>query len=279
MGARIALYRVAMFVAGRLAITLAAAGVVGARQPRPGPLLRAHCCSSPGGRPSRSRCPSRRSTLKDAVWGPFVGFLAQHRALEILAFVVLYKLSDNLTQALTRPVPRADRLQRRRRGRGRGDDRPSWPRVVGTFLGGLLTNTLGLGRALWVFGFLQIFSNLGYALVAQVGVNRPVMYGAVAFEHGLLGAGQRCLRRAPAAHDPEALLGHAVRALLQPLRDPAHPGRAAGGSPGRRAGLARLLPAHAAGRHSRPHHAARASSPGACASRSSRYWSRRRGSR
>ena len=38
--------------------------------------------------------------LRDAVWGSFVGFLGQHRALEILAFVVLYKLSDNLTQAL-----------------------------------------------------------------------------------------------------------------------------------------------------------------------------------
>ena len=41
--------------------------------------------------------------------------------------------------------------------------------LVGTFLGGLLTNASGLGRALWIFGFLQIFSNLGYAAVAQVG--------------------------------------------------------------------------------------------------------------
>jgi PAT family beta-lactamase induction signal transducer AmpG len=61
--------------------------------------------------------------------------------------------------------------------------------LVGTFLGGLLTNSLGLGRALWIFGFFQIFSNLGYALVAQVGVNRPVMYAAVAFELGSTGLG------------------------------------------------------------------------------------------
>ena len=47
--------------------------------------------------------PQPPRTLREAVWGPFVGFLGQHRALEILAFVVLYKLSDNLTQALTRP--------------------------------------------------------------------------------------------------------------------------------------------------------------------------------
>ena len=29
---------------------------------------------------------------------PFLGFLTRHRALEILAFVVLYKLADQLAQ-------------------------------------------------------------------------------------------------------------------------------------------------------------------------------------
>jgi PAT family beta-lactamase induction signal transducer AmpG len=61
--------------------------------------------------------------------------------------------------------------------------------LVGTFCGGFLTTSLGLGRALWVFGFLQILSNLGYAFVAQLGPNRPVMYAAVAFELGSSGLG------------------------------------------------------------------------------------------
>jgi PAT family beta-lactamase induction signal transducer AmpG len=61
--------------------------------------------------------------------------------------------------------------------------------IAGTFLGGLLTQSLGLGRALWIFGFLQMVSNLGYAVVAQVGVNRPVMYSAQAFELGSTGLG------------------------------------------------------------------------------------------
>ena len=42
-------------------------------------------------------------TLREAVWHPFLGVLARHRALEILAFVLLYKLADQLAQALTRP--------------------------------------------------------------------------------------------------------------------------------------------------------------------------------
>ena len=53
--------------------------------------------------PEPEALPAPPRTLREAVWGPFLGFLGQHRALEILAFVVLYKLSDNLTQALTRP--------------------------------------------------------------------------------------------------------------------------------------------------------------------------------
>jgi len=61
--------------------------------------------------------------------------------------------------------------------------------IAGTFVGGLLTQTMGLGRALWVFGFLQLVSNLGYAAVAQVGPNRPLMYAAQAFELGSTGLG------------------------------------------------------------------------------------------
>ena len=53
--------------------------------------------------PEPERPPEPVRTLKEAVWGPFLGFLAQHRALEILCFVLLYKLSDQLTQALMRP--------------------------------------------------------------------------------------------------------------------------------------------------------------------------------
>jgi PAT family beta-lactamase induction signal transducer AmpG len=55
--------------------------------------------------------------------------------------------------------------------------------VAGTFIGGLLTAPLGLGRSLWIFGFFQIFSNAGYALIAAEGeVNRTLMLSAIGFE-------------------------------------------------------------------------------------------------
>jgi PAT family beta-lactamase induction signal transducer AmpG len=121
-------------------------------------------------------------SLKSAVWQPFVGFLSRHRALEILAFVLLYKLADNLVQALQRPFLKDMGYNEVDRGIvlffiG------LFGNIVGTFVGGMLTKPLGLGRALWIFGFFQIFSNAGYAWLAHVGtVDRPLMWAAFSFE-------------------------------------------------------------------------------------------------
>jgi PAT family beta-lactamase induction signal transducer AmpG len=49
---------------------------------------------------------------------------------------------------------------------------------------------LGLGRALWVFGVVQIVSNIGYVLVARAPEpNIPLMYGAIGFEQVTQGLG------------------------------------------------------------------------------------------
>ncbi|PYS56035.1 MAG: MFS transporter [Acidobacteria bacterium] len=187
VGARTALYRAAMFISGGLAITLGAQyswkAVNFALALVYLPMMFVTVRS-----PEPEALPQPPRSLRDAVWGPFVGFLAQHRALEILAFVVLYKLSDNLTQALTGPFLVQTGFSPADVGVGRSGMSVA-ATLIGTFCGGMLTTTLGLGRALWIFGFLQIFSNLGYALVAQLGPNRAVMYAAVAFELGSSGLG------------------------------------------------------------------------------------------
>ena len=132
--------------------------------------------------------PAAPLRLRAAVWEPFVGFFAQERAIAILAFVVLFKLTDNLTQSLLRPFF----VQI-----GFGD----WDvgfgtmavgtiaMVLGTMAGGLLSQSWGLGRALWIFGMLQMLSNLGYAVVAQVGANRLALYSAQTLEMGCSGLG------------------------------------------------------------------------------------------
>jgi MFS transporter, PAT family, beta-lactamase induction signal transducer AmpG len=181
VGSRNMLYRTGMQLAGSISITLAgwwgwpAVNAMLAALYLP-MLLVTLRSPEPEGVANAPR------TLREAVWNPFLGFLARHRALEILAFVFLYKFGDQLVQALQRPFL-VDK--------GYSDfDRGFmlfWIGLVanigGTFAGGLLTTPLGLGRALWIFGFIQIFSNVGYALVAhEQGVNRPLMYGAFFFE-------------------------------------------------------------------------------------------------
>ena len=127
-------------------------------------------------------------TIREAVWEPFLGFLSRHRALEILAFVFFYKLADNLAVSLIRPFLF---------DKGYSDfDRGmvltvvGWVGIVlGTILGGAMTNLMGLGHSLWVFGLLQIFSNLGYAMLARSETNQLLMIGAASFDNLTTGLG------------------------------------------------------------------------------------------
>jgi MFS transporter, PAT family, beta-lactamase induction signal transducer AmpG len=127
-------------------------------------------------------------SLREAVWDPFVGFFRHARALEIAAFLFLYKFGDNLAGALVSPFLGLRGYSPEAIGIGQGTV-GLVANVAGTFLGGVLCTTLGLGRALWVFGVLQAVSNLGYVAVASAPVNVALMYGAMAIEAATSGMG------------------------------------------------------------------------------------------
>ncbi len=180
VGARTALYRAAMMVAGGTAIWVASqlgwpAVNVGLALLYVPMLLVTWRAPEPEERiePPRS--------LRDAVWLPFLGALSRHRALELLAFVVLYKLTDAFSQSLLRPF-----LNEMGYGEfDRGFVLATGGLVItiaGTFLGGFACTGIGLGHSLWIFGFLQIFSNVGYLLITYAPGNRPLMYAAMSFE-------------------------------------------------------------------------------------------------
>lgn len=188
VGARTALYRAAMFVAGGGSITLAAkiswplvfTGLALVYLPMMLLTLKS---------PEPEHSVVAPKTLKDAVWYPFLGFLARHRALEILSFVVLYKLADNLGSSLLRPFLVDMGYSDFHRGVALATI-AVFATVTGTFLGGALTQVMGLGHALWFFGVVQIVSNVGYIFVAQAGEpNIPLMYGALGFEQLTQGMG------------------------------------------------------------------------------------------
>jgi PAT family beta-lactamase induction signal transducer AmpG len=181
VGARIALYRAAMVVSGGAAITAAArigwpaVNALLALVYVPMLLLTWKA-------PEPEIAAPVPKTLREAVWHPFLGFLTRHRALEMLTFVVLYKFADNLAQALTRPFLIDMGYSADHRGIALATVGLA-ATLAGAFVGGWVTTLVGLGHSLWIFGFLQIFSNAGYFLLAQVGApNLPLMYGATSFE-------------------------------------------------------------------------------------------------
>ena len=269
VGARIAFYRAAMYVAGGVSITLAGA----TSWPLANALMAAlflpmMLITWKAPPPPRTFAPPR--TLKEAVWLPFLGFLARHRALEILAFVLLYKIADNLAEGLLRPFL----FDKGFTAFDRGISLATIGLVGivgGTFIGGLWTNVMGLGKSLWVFGFLQIFSNLGYVVLAgfPTSPDQPpdqlqtwAMYGALSFEKFTSGLGTGAFSVLLLRMTQKRFSATPVRTLHQHVRYPAHHRR-----PDRRLRRARLrlavvLLGHHPGRHPRLDHAPALLAPG-----------------
>ena len=184
VGARVGFYRVAMFVAGTLAIgasdfigwpwTLGALAVVTAA-----------CIPVTVFAPEPTVVQAVPKTLLAAVWEPLVGFLSRPRALELIAFVLLYNLSDNLASSLIRPFLIAHGYDAKAVAISGTVGLLST--VGGTILGAVVAVRLGVGRALWLFGFMQGLSNLAYAWVAAVAPNVWVMSAAVLIETSVMG--------------------------------------------------------------------------------------------
>jgi PAT family beta-lactamase induction signal transducer AmpG len=187
-GAGVGVYRLAMLVSGGAAISLAArfgwpaVNVLLALVYVP-LLLITWRAPEPEAQPQAPR------TWRQAIWEPFLGFLGKPRAIEILAFVFLYKIADQLAQSLTRPFLIDMGYNADQRGIALATI-SAFATVGGAAIGGAITTVIGLGHALWLFGLLQIGSNVGYFLLAGLGgVNAPAMYAAAAFELGTSGLG------------------------------------------------------------------------------------------
>ncbi|HLE71372.1 MAG TPA: MFS transporter [Vicinamibacteria bacterium] len=180
-GAKLAFYRAAMLVSGGVSITLA--GRWG--WPAVNALLSIVYVAMlflTWLAPEPEEKTEAPRTLREAVWQPFIGFLARHRALEILAFVFLYKFADQLAQALTRPFLIDMGYDSDQRGVALSTI-GMVATIVGGLMGGVTTTLAGLGHSLWVFGLLQIFSNVGYFFLAGLEApSIPFMYGATGFE-------------------------------------------------------------------------------------------------
>ena len=110
-------------------------------------------------------------TLRQAVTEPFHEFIGRQGwrgAVMVLGFIFLYKLGDSLCTALATPFyldmgfTKTDiGLIAKHAG--------LWPAVIGALLGGLWMIRLGINRALWLFGVVQLVSIFGFVWLASQG--------------------------------------------------------------------------------------------------------------
>ena len=129
--------------------------------------------------------------LKTAVLEPFLEYF-QRRGwqsfLIAMAFMVLYKLGDNMATALSTPFYLDLGFSKTEIGLV-AKNAALWPSIIGGLVGGLLMLRLGINRALWLFGLVQMTSILGYAWLASVGPVLWMLAAVIGFEYLGVGLG------------------------------------------------------------------------------------------
>ncbi|MEA1921129.1 MAG: AmpG family muropeptide MFS transporter [Pseudomonadota bacterium] len=174
-------YRIGMLLAGSgglimadhlsfrsVYLILAAAMLVG--------VVTTYCCREP------EHSYGTPSTFKDAVIGPFADYFSRRGALLLLAFILFYKIGDQMASAMTMPFYLELGFTKTEIGTvvklfG------FWATIGGGLLGGILMLRLGLYRSLWGFGILQAVSTAGFVLLAHVGANLSLLAAVIAFEN------------------------------------------------------------------------------------------------
>jgi PAT family beta-lactamase induction signal transducer AmpG len=110
-------------------------------------------------------------TLRAAVVEPFHEFITRegwNSALLILAFLFFYKLGDSMCTALATPFYMDMGYSKTQIGLI-AKNAGLWPAVIGGLLGGLWMVKIGINRALWLFGVVQLVSIFGFAWLASIG--------------------------------------------------------------------------------------------------------------
>jgi len=129
-------------------------------------------------------------TLRAAVVDPFNEFIGRHgmaSALTVLAFIFFYKLGDSMATALATPFYLDMGFSKTEIGLV-AKNAGLWPSVIGGLLGGIWMIKLGINRALWIFGVVQMVTILGFAWLATVGHSLSwlaIVIGAEALGVGL----------------------------------------------------------------------------------------------
>ncbi len=127
-------------------------------------------------------------SLKAAVWEPLASYFRRPRAVEMLLFIVVFKLGDVITAAMSTPFLLDLGFTRTDVGTV-NKCFGLISTILGTIAGGSIISRIGINRSLWVFGILQAVSNFSFMILAILGQNYPAMVATVAIENIFSGMG------------------------------------------------------------------------------------------
>jgi len=130
-------------------------------------------------------------TLKEAVIDPFKEFKNRKGikgAFLILLFIFLYKIGDSMATALATPFYLDLGFSMTEIG-VIAKNAGLWPGIIGGLAGGIWMIKLGINKALWIFGFMQMFATLSFAWLAMSGDNNLILAITVGLEFFAAGLG------------------------------------------------------------------------------------------
>lgn len=123
------------------------------------------------GEPKVTR-PARKFNFKNTVVAPFADFFQRTGAMEILLFIMIYKLSTLMATALTTKFLKDLGFTNTVIGMTNKAAGISGT-IIGTLIGGVLMSRLKVKRSLWIFGIIQAFVGPLFGLLSYVDPGTP----------------------------------------------------------------------------------------------------------
>jgi PAT family beta-lactamase induction signal transducer AmpG len=129
--------------------------------------------------------------LRQAIIAPFAEYLDRRGwggLLLVLGFMFFYKIGDNMATALATPFYLDMGFSKTQIGLV-AKHAALWPAIFGGLVGGLIMIKIGINRALWLFGVVQVVSILGFAILANNGPILWMLAAVISFEYLGVGMG------------------------------------------------------------------------------------------
>lgn len=121
-------------------------------------------------------------TISEAVTEPILDYFKRETAIELLIFIVLYKLGDAVAGAMTTPFLIDLGFTRTAIG-GVNKGFGMFMTIFGALFGGAVVVRIGILRSLWTFGILQCLSNFAFVALAEAGKHYPLLVLCIGVEN------------------------------------------------------------------------------------------------